>query len=88
MKVLILVMSLSWVVDSGPIDLPTPIEVPNGAPWGSWGTLVHCPPESRAFGFSLKIERSALDLTAVNGLKLICSDPFGNEQVIESDSER
>lgn len=48
--------------------------------WGKWGSWQYCPAGSFAIGYSMKVEdhqgkKSKEDDTAVNGIKLYCSDP-------------
>lgn len=47
--------------------------------WGVWGSWQYCPGNSFAIGYSMKVEshrgkKSRQDDTAVNGIKLYCSD--------------
>ncbi|XP_043938404.1 vitelline membrane outer layer protein 1 homolog [Protopterus annectens] len=55
------------------------ITVLNGCPWGSWGWTSYCPVNSKAHGFSLKIEgrQGRGDDTAMNGIRLYCTDGSG-----------
>ncbi|XP_063305799.1 vitelline membrane outer layer protein 1 homolog [Pelobates fuscus] len=52
----------------------TIIEVPNGAQWGTWGTLDRCAPGTVAKGFTLKVQgmQGLYDDTALNGIRLHC----------------
>ncbi|XP_044856386.1 mucin-2-like [Mauremys mutica] len=52
------------------------IHVPNGGMWGTWGEEESCPGNSFAVGFSLKVQwpRHARDNTALNGIRLLCSN--------------
>ncbi|CAH2272684.1 Hypothetical predicted protein [Pelobates cultripes] len=54
----------------------TIIEVPNGAQWGTWGTLDKCAPGTVAKGFTLKVQgmQGLYDDTALNGIRLHCSE--------------
>ncbi|OUS30218.1 hypothetical protein A9Q99_07025 [Gammaproteobacteria bacterium 45_16_T64] len=45
--------------------------------YGSWGGWAMCPPNTYAQGFSLKVEGSSFDDTAMNRIALICSDKSG-----------
>uniref|UniRef100_A0A8C4WUL5 Vitelline membrane outer layer protein 1 homolog n=1 Tax=Gopherus evgoodei TaxID=1825980 RepID=A0A8C4WUL5_9SAUR len=59
------------------------IDVSNGGMWGTWGEEQSCPGNSFAIGFSLKVELPQLagDDTALNGIRLLCSDniPWGGK---------
>lgn len=74
---------------TGKDDFPSVISVRNGGPWGRWGPLEYCPPNSKATSFSLKVERTALvDLSAVNGIRLYCNGVGVDETIIESTVDR
>ncbi|XP_028581441.2 vitelline membrane outer layer protein 1-like [Podarcis muralis] len=54
------------------------ISVPNGSPWGEWGTIEFCR-QGHAKGFRLKVqqwtpESPFRDDTSLNGIRLICTD--------------
>ena len=81
---------LALVYCSG-AQLPRPIGVKNGGPFGDWGPVRICPNTTRAVAFSIKLEEKTwLDNTALNGIRLYCSSSSENstETVIESNTQK
>nr|AAX54597.1 vitelline membrane outer layer protein I-like protein [Pacifastacus leniusculus] len=63
----------------------------NGGPWGDWGSESHCPPNSFATGFAIKVERPVGDSddTSINGIKLFCtSGNDGSETEVTSNQQQ
>ncbi|XP_043940102.1 vitelline membrane outer layer protein 1 homolog [Protopterus annectens] len=83
LKTLFLLSILFFFSDAGSIreerSVTPVITVTNGGPWGSWGWVSQCPWNSKAIGFSLKIEgrQGRGDDTAMNGIRLYCSGGNG-----------
>jgi hypothetical protein len=73
-------------------DYVLTIESRSNTDWGDWGDEVWCPENTYANGFQLKVEdyRKSQDDTALNGIRLICSDKaYENDPtIIESKSSQ
>ncbi|XP_073510620.1 vitelline membrane outer layer protein 1-like [Phyllobates terribilis] len=72
LAVLLLLVTLQNLVAAQTI-----LSVPNGVSEGDWGPMEVCDPGTRAKGFDLKVEewQDILDDTALNGIRLYCTEP-------------
>jgi hypothetical protein len=60
-----------WSIDGA-------IHAPDGGPWGEWGPWQHCPSNSYADAFRIRVQppQGSGDDTALNGIQLLCRDRF------------
>ncbi|KAM3924605.1 vitelline membrane outer layer protein 1 homolog [Leptodactylus fuscus] len=73
-----------WLLVQATLAYGQWISVTNGGPWGEWGYRQWCPPNTKARGFSLQVERplgSNRDDTALNTIKLYCAPPSSRDTV-------
>jgi Vitelline membrane outer layer protein I (VOMI) len=76
---------------AAPSEKLSAISVTNGGPAGHWGSFELCPDGTFAGGFSVKTEKyvNPGDNTAVNGIRLHCSDGVNpQETLITSATEK
>ncbi|XP_045182470.2 vitelline membrane outer layer protein 1-like [Mercenaria mercenaria] len=71
------------LLESGNRNVTKVLKVTNGGQYGYWSAAEYCPPGTFASGFSMKNEADQFngDDTALNAIKLTCTDTSGHAQL-------